>query len=122
MAIDQTKVGETTARLMDQLEDRFGDEEQARIKDVFLVVAIEHGGDQAPKQLTIGFTGNADAPFYTHLGLINYAQSLITRRRPEPHAEEIRVFRRVHGTPGGVGYVRRMATTGRRSRLWWRAS
>ena len=45
MTIDQTKVGETTARLMDQLEERFGDEEQARIKDVFLVVAIEHSGD-----------------------------------------------------------------------------
>ena len=79
MAIDQTKVGETTARLMDQLEERFGDEEQARIKDVFLVVAIEHGGGRDPRQLTIRFTGNADAPFYTHLGLIQYAQSLITR-------------------------------------------
>ena len=80
MAIDQTKVGETTARLMDQLEERFSDEEQARIKNVFLVVAIEHGGDQAPKQLTIRFTGNPDAPFYTHLGLITYARSLVTRR------------------------------------------
>ena len=80
MAIDQTKLGETTARHMDQLEERLGDEEQARIKDVFLVVAIEHGGGRDPRQLTIRFTGNADAPFYTHLGLIQYAQSLITRR------------------------------------------
>ena len=80
MAIDQTKVGDTTARLMDQLEERFGDEEQARIKDVFLIVGIEHRGGRDPRQLIVRFTGNADVPFYTHLGLINYAQSLITRR------------------------------------------
>jgi hypothetical protein len=80
VAIDQTKVGDTIARLMDQLEERFGDEEQARIKDVFLIVGIEHGGGRDPRQLIVRFTGNADVPFYTHLGLINYAQSLITRR------------------------------------------
>jgi hypothetical protein len=80
VAIDQTKVGETTARLMDQHEERFGDEEQARIKDVFLIVGIEHGGGRDPRQFIVRFTGNADVPFYTHLGLINYAQSLITRR------------------------------------------
>lgn len=51
MAIDQTSIGNVAARLMENLESKYGDD--AEIKTVLLLVAVEHS---AGTQDTIEFS------------------------------------------------------------------
>ena len=43
LTIDQTKIGEVAAQLMDQLEETFGDDETVEIDSVMLIVSVKHG-------------------------------------------------------------------------------
>ena len=48
LTIDQTKIGEVAAQLMDQLEETFGDDETVEIDSVMLIVSVKTGSSTAP--------------------------------------------------------------------------
>lgn len=63
MAIDQALVGKMAAKLMEQLEDNYG--EGASIKAACVIVAVDHGG-----QNTVHFDFGPGLATYEGLGLL----------------------------------------------------
>jgi hypothetical protein len=76
MALDQARVGEVAARLMDSL-DQQGFGEDAEITDVMLIVAVDHGGGAAT---SIHSSSSVGMPTHAKLGLLTYTQSVLLRQ------------------------------------------
>jgi hypothetical protein len=45
MPVDRTIVGNVAADVMGQLQDRFGEDQSANIRSVFLIVAVDYLGE-----------------------------------------------------------------------------
>jgi hypothetical protein len=73
VALDQGRVGEVAARLMDSL-DQQGFGEDAEITDVILIVAVDHGGGAAT---SIHSSSSPGMPTHAKLGLLMYTQSVL---------------------------------------------
>ncbi|HZB83019.1 MAG TPA: hypothetical protein VE288_09270 [Rubrobacteraceae bacterium] len=72
--IDQAKVGEVAAELMDILETTYG--EDAEISAVMLITAVTH--DNGAKT-TVHHNASPGMPVHEGLGLLMFVQSLIAR-------------------------------------------
>ena len=48
MAVDRTIVSHVAQAVMGQLEERFGDDEDARVRAVFLIAAVDYAVDGQP--------------------------------------------------------------------------
>lgn len=67
MAIDQAQVGRLAAQLMQELDEKYG--EEATLERVALIVAVAHDDDK----LTVHTTFTAGTPPWTQRGLLEYA-------------------------------------------------
>lgn len=76
MALDQARVGEVAARLMESLDEQeFG--EDAEITDVVLIVAVDHEGGAAT---SIHSASSPGMPTHAKLGLLTYTQAVLLRQ------------------------------------------
>ena len=76
MAIDQAKVGEVAAALMDTL-DEYGYGEDAEITDVVLITAITH--DEG-RQRALHWQNSPEMGYDGLLGLLAYVQAVTSNR------------------------------------------
>jgi hypothetical protein len=76
MAIDQARVGEVAARMMEVL-DQQGFGEEAEITDVMLIVAVDHEGGAAT---SVHSSSTPNMPTHAKLGLLTYVQSVLLRQ------------------------------------------
>jgi hypothetical protein len=75
MAIDQARVGEVAAQMMEVLDQQeFG--EDAEITDVMLIVAVDHEGGE---RTSVHSASTPGMPTYAKLGLLTYVQSVLLR-------------------------------------------
>ena len=73
MALDQARVGEVTAQLMDILEQRdYG--EDAKITDVMVIVAVEHDSGQ---QAAVNYNASPGMPKHVGIGLLSVVQNAL---------------------------------------------
>jgi len=77
VALEQARVGEVAARLMDSL-DHQGFGEDAEITDVMLIVAVDHGGGAAT---SIHSSSSPGMPTHAKMGLLMYTQSVLLRQQ-----------------------------------------
>jgi hypothetical protein len=76
VALDQSRVGEVAAQLMESLDQQeFG--EDAEITDVMLIVAVDHEGGAAT---SIHSSSSPGMPTHAKLGLLVYTQSVLLRQ------------------------------------------
>lgn len=76
MPIDQAKVGEVAARLMEKLEHEFGKDESAEIGSVFLVAGVRH--DEG-RRVTVHYDTSSGTAPHEGIGLLQYVQGLISK-------------------------------------------
>jgi hypothetical protein len=74
--IDQAKVGEVAARLMEKLEHEFGKDESAEIGSVFLIAAVRH--DES-RRVTVHYDTSSGTAPHEGIGLLQYVQELICK-------------------------------------------
>ncbi len=84
MPVDRAEVGNVAAELMGRLEERFGDREDARVRAVMLVVAVDHV-DRAERgvegQHTVVSWGVSDGlPRHESIGLLEYVKPYLWSR------------------------------------------
>jgi hypothetical protein len=84
LTIDQTKIGEVAAQLMDQLEETFGDDETVEIDSVMLIVSVKHGRFDGAH---VRWHNSPDLPIHEALGLLRFV--------------EVEVEDYMRGQPGG---------------------
>ena len=76
MAVDRGVVGNVAANVMSELEDRFGDREDANARAVFLVVAVDHIDDnELHTEVRWGVSNGL--PRHEAIGLIEYIKPYI---------------------------------------------
>ncbi len=76
MAIEQARVGEVAAQMMDTLEQQqYG--EDAEITDVMLIVAVDYDNGATT---TVHSTASPGMPTHVALGLLTQAQVHISRQ------------------------------------------
>jgi hypothetical protein len=66
MAIDETKIGLVAARLMEKLTATYGEDADAQIDHVFLLVTVSHNG-----QDTIEFAPSDGVANYEGVGMLD---------------------------------------------------
>ncbi len=74
--IDQAKVGEVAARLMEKLEHEFGKDQNAEIGSVFLIAGVRH--DEG-RRVTIHYDTSSGTAPHEGIGLLQYVQGLICK-------------------------------------------
>ena len=76
MAIDQARVGEVAAQMMDTLEQQqYG--EDAEITDVMVITAVKYDNGASSK---VHSSSSAGMPTHVALGLLTQAQVYISRQ------------------------------------------
>ena len=75
MAIDQAKIGEVAAYLMEVL-DEYEYEEDAEITDVLLIVAVNHHGGNSTR---VHWGVSDGQPTHVGLGLLDYVRAGMLR-------------------------------------------
>ena len=75
MAIEQARVGEVAAQMMDTLEQQYG--EDAEITDVMVIAAVEYDNGAASK---VHSSSSPGMPTHVALGLLTQAQVHISRQ------------------------------------------
>jgi hypothetical protein len=71
VAVDRTVVGSVAAELMDELDEKFGDGEDANIRAVFLIVAVDYEGDDGQEaEVRWGVSDNLQ--YYEGIGLLEH--------------------------------------------------
>jgi hypothetical protein len=71
LTIDQTKIGEVAAQLMDQLEETFGEDESVEIDSVMLIVSVKHGLFDGTH---VRWHNSSDLPIHEALGLLRFVE------------------------------------------------
>jgi hypothetical protein len=74
--IDQAKVGEVAARLMEKLEHEFGKDHSAEIGSVFLIAGVRH--DEG-RRVTVHYDTSSGTAPHEGMGLLQYVQELICK-------------------------------------------
>ncbi len=75
MAIDQARVGEVAAQMMDTLEQQYG--EDAEITDVMVITAVKYDNGASSK---VHSSSSPGMPTHVALGLLTQAQVYISRQ------------------------------------------
>jgi hypothetical protein len=73
MPVDRTIVGHVAAEVMGQLEGRFGDDEDANIRAVFLIAAVDYAVDGEP-HTEVRWGVNEGLPRHEAIGLLEYVK------------------------------------------------
>ncbi len=73
MPVDRSIVGNVAAEVMGQLEERFGDDENASVRAVFLIAAVDYAVDGEP-HTEVRWGVNAGLPRHEAIGLLEYVK------------------------------------------------
>ena len=76
MPVDQVKLREVAARLMEKLEHEFGKDQSAEIGSVFLIAAVRH--DEG-RRVTVHYDTSSGTAPHEGMGLLQYVQELICK-------------------------------------------
>ena len=85
--VEQTKVKQVAARLMERLARKFEKDESARVEAVVLITAVRHGEGE---RLTIHYDTSSGLAHREGRALLRHADTLISRdstRTPRPTEE-----------------------------------
>ena len=85
--VEQTKVKQVAARLMERLARKFEKDESARVEAVVLITAVRHGEGE---RLTIHYDTSSGLARREGRALLRHADTLISRdstRTPRPSEE-----------------------------------
>jgi hypothetical protein len=74
--IDQAKVGQVAARLMEKLEHEVGKDQSAEIGSVFLIAAVRH--DEG-RRVTVHYDTSSGTTPHEGMGLLQYVRELICK-------------------------------------------
>ena len=74
MAVDQTIVGNVAADVMGQLQERFGEDQSANIRAVFLIVAVDYLGEAEEQSTEVRWGVSEGIPRHEVLGLLEYVK------------------------------------------------
>ncbi len=84
MPVDRAEVGNVAAEVMGQLEERFGDREDARVRAVMIIVAVDHVDEDeqgVEGQHTEVSWGVSDGlPRHETIGLLEYVKPYLWNR------------------------------------------
>jgi hypothetical protein len=69
--IDQAKISEVVAQLIDQLEETFGEDESIEIDAVMLIVSVKHGLFDGTH---VRWHNSPELPIHEVLGLLRFVQ------------------------------------------------
>ncbi len=75
MSIEQARVGEVAARLMERLENEFEEDESAQIEGVVLISVVRHNNG---KRVTINYDSGSGMAPYQVMGLLQYVHALLS--------------------------------------------
>ncbi len=75
MSVEQAKIGEVAARLMERLECEFEEDEGAQIEGVVLISAVRHDNG---KRVTINYDSGSEMASYQVMGLLHYVHALLS--------------------------------------------
>ncbi len=75
MSIEQVKVGEVAARLMERLEAEFEEDKSAQIEGVVLISAVRHDNG---RRVTINYDSGSEMAPYQVMGLLQYVHALLS--------------------------------------------
>ena len=73
MAVDRTRVGHVAQDVMGQLEERFGDDEDARVRAVFLIAAVDYAVDGQP-HTEVRWSVSEGLPRHEAVGLLEWVK------------------------------------------------
>ena len=74
MAVDRTAVGNVAAELMGQLEHKYGDREDASVRAVFLIVAVDHWEEDG-QHAEVSWGVSENLHHYEALGLLEHVKA-----------------------------------------------
>lgn len=77
MSIEQAKLGEVAARMMERLEREYESDESAEVSSVFLVSAIKHNDSE---HLTVHYDSSSGVAPHEAMGLLEYVREIIRRK------------------------------------------
>jgi hypothetical protein len=77
MPIEQAKVGQVAARLMERLEHDYETDESAEVSSVILISAVRH---EAGELLTVHYDTSSGAALHEGMVLLQYVHDLISPR------------------------------------------
>ena len=77
MTIEQAKVGEVAARMMERLERDHESDESAEVSSVFLISAVKHDGGE---HLTVRYDSSSGLAPHEAMGLLEYVREVICRK------------------------------------------
>ena len=73
MPVDRTIVGHVAQDVMGQLEQRFGDDEDANVRAVFLIAAVDYAADGKP-HTEVRWGVSEGLPRHEAIGLLEYVK------------------------------------------------
>jgi hypothetical protein len=74
MPVDRTIVGNVAADVMGQLQDRFGEDQSANIRSVFLIVAVDYLGEAEELSTEVRWGVSERIPRHEVIGLLEYVK------------------------------------------------
>jgi hypothetical protein len=77
MPIEQAKVGQVAARLMERLEHDYETDESAEVSSVILISAVRHDADE---RLTVHYDTSSGLAPYEGMELLQYVYHLYPRK------------------------------------------
>jgi hypothetical protein len=84
VAVDRAEVGNVAAEVMGRLEERFGDREDAHVRVVMIIVAVDHveederGGESQHTEVSWGVSEGL--PRHETIGLLEYVKPYLWSR------------------------------------------
>ena len=82
MPIDQAKIGKVAARLMERLEQEFGEDESAEIGPVLLIATVKH--DEG-RRATVHYDTSSGTMPYEGMRLLQRVQELLCQDSSRRH-------------------------------------
>jgi hypothetical protein len=74
MPVDRSIVGNVAADVMGQLEERFGDDENANVRAVFLIAAVDYAVDSESHHTEVRWGVSAGLPKHEAISLLEYVK------------------------------------------------
>jgi hypothetical protein len=74
MPVDRTIVGNVAASVMGELEERFGDDESASVRAVFVIAAVDYAQDGQP-HTEVRWGVSQGLPRHEAIGLLEYVKA-----------------------------------------------
>lgn len=74
MPVDRAIVGNVAADVMGQLEERFGDDQSANVRAVFLIVAVDYLEETEGPSTEVRWGASEALPRHEAIGLLEYVK------------------------------------------------